>query len=168
LDTEVESTYGAITVVFDPAIQINVDGMPTLRIRAYDGRVEASNIVGVPDIFVSVNGRATVDARFRQIITGRIEYEGSTRRGRNIGNVDVRVARDIPYSIIEIVDTRGAHNRTNTTPPMLTTMQHEAIAFNQSLVNGASYHIRYADGGTVSTGNLRISTSNTFNFHVIF
>jgi len=165
VDTDVESEEGAITVAFDAAIVPGTSGMPRIKIRAYDGAVTATNIVGETDIFVRVNGRATVNAHFRQVRNGRIEYEGSTRRNRNIGNIDVRLYRNIPYCIVEIVNTRGAHNRTN--PSMLTTMQHAAVANGAQLVNGASYHVRYASRieDQASTGNLRIDTSNTFNLH---
>jgi hypothetical protein len=168
LDTDVESVSGTITVAFDVAIIPAASGMPSLKIRAYDGAVTASNIVGTPDIFIKVNGRAKVDAHFRQVLTneqnpGRIEYEGSTRRGRNIGNIDVRFYRNIPYCILFVEYTRGAHNRTN--PSILTTMQHAMVARDASLVNNTSYHVRYASrvGDQPSTGNLRISTSNTLN-----
>jgi hypothetical protein len=171
-------------------------GMPTLTVETYDGRVDARNVVGVTDIFVLANGMARVDARFRQVLgaeryikhrcgVGRcyplvncakeydavtqslIEYGGSTRRGRVIGNIDVRFAQSIPHCVLEVFNTRASTNRINTAPPnppMVRTEILELVPLNGIFGNGYKYHINHSDSVS-SSGTLRVSTSNTFNLH---
>jgi len=156
----VESTFGAIRIDFADDVPLGTSIEPTLTIRAFDGTVTARNIVGGVDIFVRANGNANIFADFRQIRTGSVVYEGSTNPHRNRGNMTITFARDIPYSIIFIHRAASAQNNTN--PQKLTTLSdHVQVPVGATLVNDAEYHVRYADGGTVSTGNLRLSTSNT-------
>jgi hypothetical protein len=181
---DVESRYSAITVAFDTGIPVASPHVPSLTIKTYDGAIVASNIVGEIDIRVTADGRGTVDAHFRQIKAGDIWYDGSTRRGRDSGNVDVRLARNIPYCLINVVYTRAAHNKTSG-PSMLSRLGTPGtlLQLNASLQNMGTgthhdgrgqYHVNHAErgvinntlfGNTNSTGNLRIHTSNTLNVH---
>jgi len=170
VDTEIESRYGVITVAFDPEIPLATTGMPSLAVRTYDGAVHASHICGVTRINVIALGQATVDARFRQVLgLSHIIYDGSTNPRRIIGNIDVRFEKDIPYCILTVERTSGAHNHINTNPPMVRTLQGQDVPVNHDLVNGAAYHINYHTRNFEdSTGNLRILTSNTFNLYAVF
>lgn len=166
VNTVAESTYGAIRIDFSENIPLNTGFEPTLKVKTYDGTVNAGYICGLVDINVRANGNANVFAEFRQVTgAGRIFYEGSTNPNRGKGDMTVTFIREIAYCNINIDRTSSATNSTN--PSMLTTMQYEIVAIGPYLVNDRQYHVNYSEpegSGIVSTGNLRVSTTNKLTF----
>lgn len=166
VDTSVKSTYGAIRIDFSKDIPLKTGVEPALAVKTYDGTVTAGNICGLVDINVRANGNANVFADFRQVTgAGRIFYEGSTNPNRGKGDMTVTFIVDIAYCNINIDRTSNATN--STVPSMITTMQYEEVAIGPYLINDRHYHVNYnePDGsGIVSTGNLRVSTTNKLTF----
>jgi hypothetical protein len=165
VDTHVESETGTIRVDFDPGIEIGVDHEPTLFVRAYDGSVTARYIVGTVDIFVRALGNSNVFAEFRQVkgATNRIVYEGSTNPNRNKGEITVTFCKDISYCILNL-EARSASAHNQTSPSLLSNSGSPSTLLytGASLVNGAWYHVNWANRVGESMGNLTVSTSNKF------
>jgi hypothetical protein len=151
----VETRSGVATVIFDPALPKDVDG-PPLTVRAFDGNVNTSNIVGRTDIRVENGGRAQVRADFRRIVGSSTIYcEYSTNPRSTHMNVFVTIQDGIAPSTFTLYRTAHAQNRT-TTPNLFPGIQF--------FTNSSDFvlHTYQLGGDGESTGNLTITTANRF------
>jgi len=154
-DVDINTWVGSATTAVH--FSLLTRDLPKLKVRAFDGRVYATNIQGVTDIEVSYMGRAYVVADFIEIVgNSRIQYNGPTRPNNapNAGRITVGLAQCIPNARIHVYHTAGARNFTDILYNALTgqPVENGAVLANmgQFLVHGVP--------GVLA--NLTLTTSN--------